>query len=252
VQISPAGAITPVAANVDVTGFWATAPTPLVNPPASPGNMVAVFPPVYAGRTTAGGVFQRRDMTISPGQDKTLTEFAAAGSQELALSNRVGIGPGSLVWIEPGIDERMEIMEIAVLAGASTAQQPARATLTYPLAYHHARNVLVRHVLPQPPGFSKTFARAVYAGDTTLYLNNLTAVVVAFIEISGDGLPSEYHHFQLYTTTSGVNGYFRLPPIHRAAQLTLRARHPPLANVEIVLSPEYHHDENRVDFMFHA
>ncbi|HVO70481.1 MAG TPA: hypothetical protein VMT24_10570 [Aggregatilineaceae bacterium] len=252
VQISAAGAVTPVsAATVEVTGFWAKAPTPLSNPPASPPNLLAVFPPIYAGRSTGGGAFRRRDMIVATGQDKTLLDFSAAGSQTIALSDRVGISAGSLLWIEPANDDRMEIMEIAGLSGASTPQQPATATLTLPLAYDHTQDVLVQHVNPQPPGFSKTFSRIVYTGDTSLYLNNLTGVVPATIEITGDMLPAEYHHFKMYSATSGTDGYFRLPPVQRAGQLALRARHPPLANVEFNFSPSYHLYVNRVDFEFH-
>jgi hypothetical protein len=189
-------------------------------------------------------------MTVVAGQDKFLLDFAAAGSQALALSDQVGIAAGDLLWIDPTNPDRMEIMEIATLTGASTPQQPAQAALTYPLAFDHERNGVVSHATPLAPGIAKNFTRAVATGDTTLYLNNLTGVAGAVIEVSGDGLPSEYHSFQLYTTTSGADGYYRLPPIQRAAQLTLRAHHPPLTNVDFNFSPEYAFWENRVDFMF--
>ena len=126
VQVSAAGVVTPLVAPVEVAGFWSKAPTPLVNPPASPPNMAAVFPPVYAGRSVAGGVIQRRDMVAVAGQDKTVMDFAAAVSQELVLSDRVGVVPGSLIWIDPTNADRMEIMEIATLNGSSNPQQPAQ------------------------------------------------------------------------------------------------------------------------------
>jgi hypothetical protein len=46
------------------------------------------------------------------------------------------------------------------------------------------------------------------------------------VEISGGPLLPEYHWAQTYQTVSDADGYFRLPPIHRLAQLELHATHP--------------------------
>jgi hypothetical protein len=252
VQVNAAGVVTPLGGiALTITGFWATMPTPLNNPAASPANMVAIFPPMYTARSIAQGSFQRRDLITVLGQDKTLENFAPAGTRVLDLSNARGVNLGNLLRIDEGPLERTEIMEIMSLEGGSTPDQPARITTRFPLVLNHARGTLVRLINPQAPGVSKSFTREVYAGDSSLYLNDLTGLASReFVEITQNGLEPEYHSIVLYSAISGIEGFFRLPPVHRAAQVTLNARRPPLTDVNLTFSPDYQQDENRVDVIF--
>jgi hypothetical protein len=198
-------------------------------------------------------------MTPVSGQNKTLVEYAAAGSRIVKLSNRTGVQAGRFLAIEPANPERTEIMEIDAFDGASTVQQPARITLKHPLAFSHPRDALVQRVnLQTPPIFTKNFSRDAYAGDTSVYLNNLTSVTSVVIEIEGGSEPPEFHRFQFYSAASsstvshpnGAVGYYHLPPIHRAGVLSLRVSKPPLTAITLDFAPDYRQPENEVNFVF--
>jgi hypothetical protein len=213
--------------------------------------MVAIFPPMYAARSVVAGTLQRRVLAPAFGQNKMLENVGRAGSQVLDLSNATGLALGGLIRIDAQPPEQTEIIEVITLGGGSTSNQPTRITTRFPLAFDHPRGAVVRPVTPQAPGSSKSFTREAYAGDSTLYLNDLSSLASGvFVEIAGDGLPPEYHSIFLYSTVSGSDGFFRLPPLHRAAQVTLNASSPPLADVNLIFSPDYRQVENRVDVVF--
>lgn len=144
-----------------------------------------------------------------------------------------------------------EYIAISAIVGASTATQPATITLDYALAYPHRRNALVQKVNPQPLGAQKQVAQEALDGDTCVFLNDVTSLMTGSqVRISGGPNPDEYHHLSLFSVTSDADGYYRLPPLSRVAQLKIRAEKALLSPVEMEFRPDYTLHENRLDFVF--
>ncbi len=102
------------------------------------------------------------------------------------------------------------------------------------------------------PAPSNPFARDAIAGDTTVFLNGLAGLpvgVTAVVEVGGGGVAQlEHHLLERYETTCDADGFFRLPPISRVAQLEIRAddgAHPPVSQI---VAPDYQDREYAVAF----
>lgn len=256
IRRTPAGVVSALdGVTVEVTRFWSRAPTALVPAASVPAAMVALTPPLYANWAAGGptpGRMRRRTMTAQAGQDKALVAFAAAGSLRVHLSNSMQAQAGRFLAIEPDTPERMEVVQIAAIEVGPSADAPATATLTYPLAFNHARGTLAQRVTLTAPGAAKSITRSASAGDTSLYVNNLTGFAAGIVEVSNGVAAPEFHAARIYraTTVAGGDGYYRLPPIHRAAMLTLRARIAGFTDVALDFAPRYGQPENRLDFVF--
>jgi hypothetical protein len=132
-------------------------------------------------------------------------------------------------------------------------------TLNYPLANEHSPGALVRKAILQAPGPTNAMARDALDGDTCLFLssmNNLTSLstlpTLNVVEISGSALP-EYHTLSIFSVTSDTAGFFRLPPLSRVAQVTIRAQRSgggSASTLTITYGPDYGTYENHVDFIF--
>ena len=239
-------------ATVTITGVWRTFPPANVVVNADPPNVVSLQPSLYFFRTAATGRLRRRAMTPVVGEDKRLLDEVPKGSNNLRLSDRVNLSPGDIILIEPANRDLSEYLIIDTISGASTADQPAKITLTYPVAYHHRHGPLVQKVTPQILGPINQFAQDAIAGDTCVFLASLNGLDPGgVVEISGGGNPAEYHALSRFTKTSDSDGYFRLPLLSRVAQLEIQAddagAHPTITRT---FSPDYSHRENRIDFVF--
>lgn len=246
-------------ASVQITGVWRTFPPSDVTAPApDPPDLVSLCPPLYAPRKAGGtgDVLRRRDVVPVVGQDKHLLATAAAGEQTLNLSDRVNIAPGDLLMLDALNPDLVEYVTIATVSGASTADQPAVVELAYPLAYEHKGNALVYKVTLQPPGLDNALAVDAISGDTCVFLqsmNSLNAISNVLtqnvVEIT-DGTHTEYHSVRLFFVKSDSNGYFRLPPLSRVAQVDIQAVRGTGSPSTIPFSPDYYSYENRIDFIF--
>lgn len=251
--LAAAGTTQPVAnATVQVTGVWPTLPPAnVVVLPEAP-NLVSLLPPTYFARPAPAGTLHRREMTPVVGEDKLLLGHAPAGSATLAVSDRVGLAVGNVLAVDESDPERTEFLVVQAVDGASTDVQPARVTLQYPTARAHAPGVVVRRVTPQPAGTDNHLQRPCIAGDTTVFLDNMADLGAAqVVEMTGGGSPAEYHLVRRLTAKSDADGYYRLPPLARVAQVKLRAddggAH---ADINLTAAPDYGGGVYRLDFVF--
>lgn len=258
--LASGGTTTPVAAaTVQLTGVWRALPPANVVVPADSPLLVSLEPPTYFARDAAPARLRRRNVTPVAGQDKQLLAFAPKGSAALKLSDRVGLAAGDIAAVGEGDPERTEYLVVASVEGATTADQPATIMLAYPTAREHAAGTVARKVTPQTPGADCAFGRECIAGDTVVFLNSLAGLNTAsVVEIHGGSdpstalpLPAEYHLISRFTATSNAQGYFRLPPLSRVAQVEMQAddggAH---ADIKVTLVPLYGGGEHHIDFVF--
>ena len=75
------------------------------------------------------------------------------------------------------------------------------------------------------------------------------------IEITGGPRPDEYHRVKTFSVTSDAEGYYRLPPLTRVAQLEIHAEKMIGAqtfHATTVFRPDYQQRDNRLDFILAA
>jgi hypothetical protein len=221
--------------DVTVNGIWASQAA-LLGGPALP-NLISITPGLYVDRPAGGSV---RQYNVSPqiAQAKQLIVPGQAGTMEVRLSDQIGLAPGSLVIIEWPDPDRSEIILItAIVDPGASPDQPATAVLAQALSRDHPDGVSAYPAIVAAPGAANALSLAGQAGDTTLFpgtLSGLDATAVA-VEVSGGSALAEYHWAPrssvvgssiVYHAMSDGEGYFRLPPIHRLAQIQLHATHP--------------------------
>lgn len=239
-------------ATVTFTGIWRTPPPATVVVPADPPNLVSLVPPLYAERTTGTGHLRRRNLPEVVGDDKFLLEAVLAGSKEIRLTNRLNLTVGDILLIDAEQPDIAEFIAISTITGASTPDQPASITLRYPLAHTHPRSAVVREVNPQPIGGTKDFAVDAIIGDTTVFLKDIAGLAPATeVEVFGGSL-DEYHSLKRFSVTSDADGYYRLPPLSRVAQLEIHAEiviGPQTFKNTTTFRPDYQQRENRLDLV---
>lgn len=241
-------------ADVEVVGYWPVFPPPQVVPAAvmQPPDLIALSPPLYAARDAALTQVRRRDALPVPGQDKALLIPASAGTTRLRLSNRDGLAAGTLLIIDAADAPRRERVLITLVDTASSVDQPAWITLAHPLAFTHFPGAVCQPSNLLVGGAANTLTRAGIAGDVTLYLSAMTGLAAgATVEVDdGAGAP-EYHDADLYRDVSDADGFFRLPPLSRAAMVALHAQRGGLVSPPDELrAPDYRLAENLITVMF--
>ncbi len=227
---------TPVAgATVSVSAIWTTVDAILAAGAAPDGLSVPVG--LYADRPP-GATLRQRTLNLLGGP-KTLHRPAAAGTTRIQLSDRQSLVPNRPIAIETGDAERTEYIVAAAIDTTSSADQPAWITLAHPLARAHPQGCAVRRTTLAAPGPANPLALAARAGDATI----LTVGLAGFapgqptLEITGGGPVPEYHGIGLWATTTGADGGYALPPIHRLAHLELTASGGgPPASTSVVIS----------------
>ena len=109
VRATAAGNVPVAGVTVSITGYWLLIPTPASAPPATAPNLVSLQPGVYLNRSAAAARVRRRDFTLTADVSELLDD-APAGLASLRVSNRVGLGPGEILRIEPGDPGRTEYL----------------------------------------------------------------------------------------------------------------------------------------------
>ena len=136
------------------------------------------------------------------------------------------------------------------------ADQPATITLEFGVIFPHRRGAVVRQANPQPPGTSQTVAVDAWAGDACVFLDGLGSLSGSQeIEITGGPGPDEYHKAMTFSVTSDAEGFYRLPPLSRVAQLEIHAEKVIGAQTfqaTTVFRPDYQQRDNRLDFILSA
>ncbi|MGK7865355.1 hypothetical protein [Falsiroseomonas sp. E2-1-a4] len=186
-------------------------------------NALSLPAGLYASRP-AGATVRRRGLNLQP-PSQTLARAANAGDRVIRLSDRQGLLVNRPLAIAAGDPERAEfILVIAIDAGAA-ADLPATVTLAHPLARGHDAGTAVQRTTFAGAGAVNTIARPARRGDISLFTSGLAGIAPgnSTIEIIGGGAVAEYHGFAAWRSTADAQGAYRLPPIHRAAHLRLRA-----------------------------
>lgn len=239
-------------ASVKVTGIWRTAPPATLSVPADPPNLVSLRSPLSVNRTAAAGRLRPEDLQPILGDDKVLLDDIAPGGNVVRISNSQNLGGGTILWIDANDPDISEYLAIHSIDGGSSATQPARVRLDLPLAHPHRRNAVVRRTSPPTLGAQKQFAQAAIAGDTCIFLNDITGLnVVNEVQVTGGPNPAEYHSRRLFSVISDSQGFYRLPPLSRVAQVEITAEKPPtLPPIKREFRPDYTGRENDLNFTF--
>lgn len=242
---------TPISgAVIRVTGVWRKPPPANMAIASDPPNLAWLQPPLYSGRDTVSGRLELGNLPAILADDKLLLDDVSEDTNPIRLSNQQNLNPGDILMIDSDQPDIAEYITIKTIAGAGTATQPATITLDYPLLHAHRKNARVQKVNPQPLGPQKQFTQEVLAGDTCVFLNNVTGFTTGNqVRITDGTNPAEYHQVSLFSTISDAEGYYRLPPLSRVAQLEIRAQHGGLTPVQMELRPDYTLHENRLDFI---
>jgi hypothetical protein len=254
VQVTAMGTTPLAAATVAIIGLWRTAPSAGVAVPADPPNLIWLQPPLSADRETGVGQLAPRSLpgiVELPPAEKRLLSPAAPGDRVVELSNRGGLNPGDILLVDANHPDRVEFLEVAAIDGGAAPDLPARIGLVHALAFGHRERTLVQRSNPGPAGADRPFAAEGLAGDSCLYLANLGGLADgAEVQIHGGPSPAEYHRIRLYSATSDGDGYYRLPPLSRVAQVEIQATAGPLPPLIVQVSPDYGRRENRLDLRF--
>lgn len=237
-------------ATVRVTGIWRTPPAASASVPPSAPNLVSLQPPLYANRKVGVSHLGRRNLTALPAS-KFLLADVLQGATEIRLSDQVSLAVGTILVIDASEPDLIEFMAIQSITGAGTADQPCTVSLAQPLAYEHRRNAVVLRanpLSPAPP--TKQISVEALAGDTCVFLSS-TSGLTAEVEVS-DGSTNEYHRVSTFSVASDSDGYYRLPPLSRVAQLVIEGKKtvgPQTFTAKTEFRPDYSKRENTLDLM---
>lgn len=250
-----AGGTVPLAgATVRLTGVWRTPPPANAVVPPDPPDLVSLRPPLYAPRAATVGKLRRRNLPAVPDPvtaQKRLLEDASAASTSVRVTNRVGIAPGKILRVDAETPDLVEYLTVSTVIGPADPARPATVMFDTAFAFDHRAGALVQRTAPQPLGGNRAFAVDAIPGDSTVFLASLGGLAAGVVVRVADGIaPNEYHDLRLFSTTSDTDGYYRLPPISRVAQLQLRADSGTLTPVTTEFRPDYMLRENRLDFTF--
>ena len=243
---------TPVGgAAISLAGIWRTAPPANIVVAPDPPNLVSLQPPLYSDRAALTQTLQRRNLVPVAGSDKGLLDDLLPEMNQIRLSDRLGLAAGDILLIDDLQPDLTEFIAIKTVPVTSPADQPTLITLDYPLAQSHRRDAVVRRLNPQPSGPPQQVIAAANVGDTCVFLDDLIGLAGANeIQISGPPGPDEYHRVMSFAVVSDANGYFRLPPLSRVAQLEIHAEKTigvQLFQTNVTFRPDYEQRENRLD-----
>lgn len=239
------GGTVPVAgATVRIDRVWPARPSSAM--PGEIPDCISVQPSLFMDLTVAGQV---RAVTFNPAVGTfTLLEPSGAGQQELRLSNRVGLGPGSILSVDTTRDDRLEFNSIVALSNASVSdQEPATATLERPLAFSHPRETQVDLLTVAGTGTANALRRPALTGDSCLFLNGLAGLSAASrVEIDDGTGTVDYHVMRSYEATTDPDGDFALPSISRLARIVLFADDGGGLTASVPFDLDYRAQENLV------
>lgn len=211
-------------AMVSLDGVWRTL-AELANPPASP-NLVSLASPLYADRDVTATI-AAQPMTAAP-QTKTLLQPANVGDTSVVVSDRLGLAAGGVIAFDSQDLGRAEYLGITGITDLGPGPAfPAAITLAFPLTRPHHLGAKADPMTLGAAGAASTLSTAARTGDVTLLPTAMTGLSTPQtpVVIAGPGAPAEYNIASPVSGISDTQGYVTLPPVHRAAQLRLRAHH---------------------------
>jgi len=152
-----------------------------------------------------------------------------------------------ILLIDAGQSDLAEFIEVSAVPTAGTADQPTLITLAYPTLLAHRRGSIVQPIKnPPPPGAPRQVDVVdAWAGDGCVFLDGPAAA-------GGVQISDEYHELKTFEATSGPDGFYRLPPLERVAQLKIHAEKVVGAETfktDVIFRPDYSRCENHLDLV---
>lgn len=241
-------------ATVELAGYWASFPPANVNPATviAPPNLISISPPMYRHREAALTTVRRRDLLPVAGQDKRLLLTADAGQNRLRLSNRSGLAINGLLTIDRDDPAHREHILISDVEAVSYTDQAAWITLAHPLAHLHRENTVCLPSNLAASGPLNALGRDAIPGDVTIFPASLTGLASgSTLEISGGTSAVEFHEGQFYRVVSDADGFFRLPPLQRAAMALIHSERLGLPTpADERFAPDYRRADNHLTVLF--
>jgi hypothetical protein len=241
---------------VRLTGIWRIAPPADVIVPPDPPNLIHLQSPLYLDRSALTQFLQPRDLPTVAGSGKTLLNDVSPGTDALQLSDRQGLAIGDVLQIDVNQPDLAEFVEVKTVPVTSAPDQPTLITLNHELMQSHRRDAVVKQILPQSPGIPRTFTVDATTGDTCVFLDNLTGLATGHdVQITGVPGKDEYHRLTTFSVLSDADGYYRLPPLSRVAQIEIHAEKTvgiQTFEVTTTFRPDYRQRENRLDLTLTA
>jgi hypothetical protein len=252
--------VTPVPnATVTLLDFWtslaavrAALPGSMTDPnPATRAFLVTNSPGLVAGRVVGPGSVQRQDLLTVPLDDRFLIGAVAEGDAAFRVSSRQSLLPGTVLRIDPDDPELSEAVTVVTVTGLGPPDSAGDVTIALPLCRPHRAGTRITRVIPQPPAIAAVLRRDARPRDRALFVNSLAQLPHDIdARVTGGTPPDERQHLRRYQTTSNLDGYFELPPVHRVAALRLEFAAPLLTNVDVTVHPEYGGPEQWIDVLF--
>jgi hypothetical protein len=246
------GQLQPVAgASVTVTGYWRQAPPAYATVPATTTNFISLAPQLYADRPAASATLDVLTLTPVVGSDQPLLMSIDAGATAIALPTSIGISAGDVLVIGADVPERAETMAVASAAPGVVSVGQTNVNLALPTIWAHRRGTTVRKVTVGAPTVSHPVTLDAQRGDACVFLNNLTGLsATQTVRMRSGGLPDGFHQASLLAATSDANGFYRLPPLTRAAQVRIDAKlTTPSLTGEQIIRVDYSGAEDQLDFV---
>jgi hypothetical protein len=210
---------------VRIIGIWRHPPSAYQSIPSVNPNLVFITPPLYFDHSAKQGRLHRYNLKVLKDPGRTLLESVEPGSKLIYASSWQGLSPGDLMAIDVFDPERVEFHMIETVPTGSQAQS-GRLGLAIPLQRAHRNGArLQKASTPNKLGAMYRLKEDARVGESCLFLDNLKNLKTArYVSIRDNTKnPPEYHIVQLYEAMSNSQGYYRLPPISRVAQLQLQA-----------------------------
>jgi hypothetical protein len=245
-------AVLPLAGvSVRISGLWKSMPSSGGTLPSLP-NIACIQPPLYADRRSTMSILSSINMT-TPGPEGRLVGSVQAKDRKISISG-LTLSPAEIVAIDVLHPDLTEYVEITSVLGGGITGQHADVTLAHPLAYSHRRDATIQVAVPIPSPTIQFMDADAIAGDTSIFLTGMGGFGGAtFVQIAGGVAAYEYHKIQFYKAASYADGFFRLPPISRVAQVELEAKDssmPPPNTLTKKVYLDYSQREQQVDFVF--
>lgn len=156
-------------------------------------------------------------VAVSSGPLIRLRQPAWSDATVLALEDLSGLAVGTLVQIASGGD-------IIRLSSIDTDRRTV--TLAEPLRSRCGQDTPVRKVTTAGAGAADAIATSAAPGDVTLFLSAPSALAGGDVVQLGAGPTVMFRRIERYRATSGPEGFFTFPPIHRVDRVALSVTHP--------------------------
>jgi hypothetical protein len=215
---------------IRIVGIWLKMPSAYKTTSHEAANLIFITPPLFFDRSSKDTQLQRYNLSVLKDPGRTLLENVEPGSTSIYANSWQGLSKGDFVAIDLVDPERVELHAIETVPTGSQAQ-PGRLGLAIPLQRAHRVGTRLQKANgPNTSGAAHNLQRDARAGESCLFLNKLqnlqTARQISIRDKSSN--PPEYHSIQLYRAKSNEQGYYRLPPLSRVAQLRIEVEQAPL------------------------